>query len=223
VLPKQRIRKKTTIKKSKTTKVPEPILEPAQPMKRVPKIRSISKNHYYEDTQKKAFIANLKATKCSCKDGKCGSDCLNRSMFIECDVAVCGKDCGNTILQVSVLLQLSMSDSNNFHLFRPINCSPAKLRNSMLRQKELAFVRWKISLNLLSFSSTLAKLFSSKRSENECWAFTQKTITTTASRCPAASSLMLIEWDHRVASSIIPAIPIVRWLRFTSMACLEWC
>jgi SET domain/AWS domain len=67
-------------------------------------VKLIPKNVYNGDTQKKAFVPSLKGTKCRCGDQPCGESCLNRSMFIECDVSLCGKNCTNSVIQTGGLL-----------------------------------------------------------------------------------------------------------------------
>jgi hypothetical protein len=67
-------------------------------------VKLIPKNVYNGDTQKRAFIPSLKGTKCRCSPNPCGESCLNRSMFIECDLSICGKNCTNTVIQTGGLL-----------------------------------------------------------------------------------------------------------------------
>lgn len=76
----------------------------AKPLKPECPVKLIPKNVYNGDTQKRAFVASLKGTKCRCAPNPCGESCLNRSMFIECDVSVCGKACTNTAIQTGGLL-----------------------------------------------------------------------------------------------------------------------
>lgn len=76
----------------------------AKPLKPDCPVKLIPKNVYNGDTQKRAFVASLKGTKCRCAPNPCGESCLNRSMFIECDVSVCGKACTNTAIQTGGLL-----------------------------------------------------------------------------------------------------------------------
>lgn len=88
----------TAVKKAKQeSKRTEP-LKPEFPVKMIPK------NFYNGDTQKRAFVASLKGTRCRCSPNPCGESCLNRSMFIECDVTICGKSCTNTAIQTGGLL-----------------------------------------------------------------------------------------------------------------------
>lgn len=67
-------------------------------------VKLVPKNVYNGDTQKKAFEPSLKGTRCRCAPNPCGESCLNRSVFIECDVATCGKNCTNTVIQNGGLL-----------------------------------------------------------------------------------------------------------------------
>lgn len=75
-----------------------------EPLKPECPVKLIPKNVYNGDTQKRAFVASLKGTKCRCAPNQCGESCLNRSMFIECDVSICGKTCTNTAIQTGGLL-----------------------------------------------------------------------------------------------------------------------
>lgn len=90
------------------TKKPDP-LKPEFPVKLVPK------NIYNGDTQKKAFVASLKGSKCRCSPNPCGESCLNRSMFIECDVATCGKSCTNAVIQTGGLLNKDVEKFKTEH------------------------------------------------------------------------------------------------------------
>lgn len=67
-------------------------------------VKLVPKNVYNGDTQKKAFEPSLKGTRCRCAPNPCGESCLNRSVFIECDVATCGKNCTNTVIQTGGLM-----------------------------------------------------------------------------------------------------------------------
>lgn len=67
-------------------------------------VKLIPKNVYSGDTQKRALIPSLKGTRCRCSPNPCGESCLNRSMFIECDVTICGKNCTNSVIQTGGLL-----------------------------------------------------------------------------------------------------------------------
>lgn len=78
-------------------------------------VKLIPKNVYNGDTQKRAFIASLKGTKCRCSPNPCGESCLNRSMFIECDVATCGKGCTNTAIQTGGLLNKDVEKFKTEH------------------------------------------------------------------------------------------------------------
>jgi SET domain/AWS domain len=89
-------------------KKPEP-LKPDCPVKLVPK------NVYNGDTQKRAFVASLKGTKCRCAPNPCGESCLNRSMFIECDVSTCGKSCTNAVIQTGGLLNKDVEKFKTEH------------------------------------------------------------------------------------------------------------
>ena len=89
-------------------KKPEPI-KPDCPVKLIPK------NVYTGDTQKRAFVASLKGTKCRCSPNPCGESCLNRSMFIECDVSTCGKICTNTAIQTGGLLNKDVEKFKTAH------------------------------------------------------------------------------------------------------------
>lgn len=68
------------------------------------RVKIIPRNVYNGDTQKKALQISLKGSRCRCAPNPCGESCLNRSVFIECDVAICGKTCTNTIIQTGGLL-----------------------------------------------------------------------------------------------------------------------
>lgn len=68
------------------------------------RVKIVPRNVYNGDTQKRAFKPSLKGTKCRCSPNPCGDSCLNRLMFIECDSAICGKTCSNTVIQTGGLL-----------------------------------------------------------------------------------------------------------------------
>lgn len=87
-----------------SSKKPKPETKKLEPLKLDCPVKLIPKNVYNGDTQKRAFVASLKGTKCRCAPNPCGESCLNRSMFIECDVATCGKGCTNTTIQTGGLL-----------------------------------------------------------------------------------------------------------------------
>lgn len=68
------------------------------------RVKILIRNVYNGDTQKKALQPSLKGSRCRCAPNPCGESCLNRSVFIECDVTICGKNCTNTIIQTGGLL-----------------------------------------------------------------------------------------------------------------------
>ena len=67
----------------------------------------IAKNKYQPGVEKKAYQDSLIAGKCDCKKLKneCDEQCHNRSMCIECDVKICGKDCTNTAITTNRLVK----------------------------------------------------------------------------------------------------------------------
>lgn len=99
-------RRQTVLIDSQIPNSKKPRLEPKklEPLKPDFPVKLIPKNVYNGDTQKRAFVASLKGTKCRCAPNPCGESCLNRSMFIECDVSTCGKACTNTAIQTGGLL-----------------------------------------------------------------------------------------------------------------------
>lgn len=99
----------STSKKAKLDSKKLESLQPDCPVKLIPK------NVYNGDTQKRAFVASLKGTKCRCAPNSCGESCLNRSMFIECDVSVCGKNCTNTAIQTGGLLNKDVEKFKTEH------------------------------------------------------------------------------------------------------------
>lgn len=86
-----------------------------EPLKLDCPVKLIPKNVYTADTQKRAFVASLKGTKCRCAPNPCGESCLNRSMFIECDIGVCGKSCTNTAIQTGGLLNKEVEKFKTEH------------------------------------------------------------------------------------------------------------
>lgn len=97
------------VKKPKIEPKKQDPLTPDCPVKLIPK------NVYNGDTQKRAFVASLKGTKCRCLPNPCGESCLNRSMFIECDVGICGKSCTNTAIQTGGLLNKEVEKFQTEH------------------------------------------------------------------------------------------------------------
>lgn len=86
-----------------------------EPLKTDCPVKLIPKNVYNGDTQKRAFVASLKGTKCRCAPNPCGESCLNRSMFIECDVSACGKSCTNAVIQTGGLLNKDVEKFKTEH------------------------------------------------------------------------------------------------------------
>lgn len=67
----------------------------------------IVKNKFQPGVEKKAYQDSLIAGKCDCKklNNECDEQCHNRSMCIECDVKICGKDCTNTAITTNRLVK----------------------------------------------------------------------------------------------------------------------
>lgn len=111
-------RRQTVLIDSQISNSKRPRLEtkkPLEPLKPDCPVKLIPKNVYNGDTQKRAFVASLKGTKCRCAPNPCGESCLNRSMFIECDVLTCGKTCTNTAIQTGGLLDKEVEKFKTDH------------------------------------------------------------------------------------------------------------
>lgn len=110
-------RRQTVLIEAQTSAVKKgkPEVKKVEPLKPDCPVKLIPKNVYNGDTQKRAFVASLKGTKCRCAPNPCGESCLNRSMFIECDVAACGKGCTNTAIQTGGLLNKDVEKFKTEH------------------------------------------------------------------------------------------------------------
>ena len=106
VIKRQRIRRKTVCVDRKLKMPKNDLISHNVEVDQHP-VSIVAKNKYQPGVEKKAYQESLIAGKCDCKKLKneCDEQCHNRSMCIECDVKICGRDCTNTAITTNRLIK----------------------------------------------------------------------------------------------------------------------